>query len=438
MRVFNTVERYGLVAALLHWIMALLILTLLPLGVYMHGLPQVTGAEVEQKIWLYSLHKTLGISVLGLAVLRIVWAVFNRRPAPLHPERRGETFLAETVHWALYAAILATPSAGWLYHAATEGFAPIWWPFGQDLPFIPSSHAALPDILKTVHGGLAIALAGLIGLHVAGALKHTAIDRDGTLARMVPGWAMGSESAARARVSGRSGRRHVPAFLSGLVVLVITASAAFIVKNYNDHDHAPLAVTDENAAEGAVALDAVTSPAPTADNAALGDGPNGATPLWTVDRQASELSIVVDQNGSPASGVFQDWAATIRFDPEALDRSSVRVEVALGSLSMGDVSSTALGLLKAGEQPTAIWSADEFRNVADNGYEASGTLELAGQSAPLTLPFTLEIDGDRATMQSQMVIQRLDWGVGAKDYPDGGTVGLEVTLQIELTATRQN
>lgn len=439
MRVFNTVERYGVVAAALHWMTALLILTLLPLGIYMHELPQVTGAEVEQKIWLYSLHKTLGVSVLGLAVMRIVWAAFNRRPSPLHPERRAETFLAETVHWALYAAILATPLAGWLYHAATEGFAPIWWPFGQDLPFVPSNDAELADILKTVHAGLALAMAGLIGLHVAGALKHVAIDRDGTLARMVPGWSMDSESAARARMSGEAGHHHAPAFVAGLAILALVAGTVFAIESSEGGGDERAVVADGGTASGGEASDETgdaDSMAQTSADDDAADADAGA-PLWTVDRNASELSILVDQNGSPAKGVFEDWTAAIRFDPEDLDASSVRVEVAVGSLAMGDVSSTATGLLKAGEQPTAVWTADKFTNVSDSGYEASGTLELAGQSAPLTLPFTLEIAGDRAIMQSETIIQRLDWGVGASDYPDGGTVGLDVTLQIDLAATRQ-
>ncbi|MCP1198165.1 cytochrome b/b6 domain-containing protein [Notoacmeibacter sp. MSK16QG-6] len=436
MRVFNTIERYGVVAALLHWAIAFLILTLLPLGIYMHELPQVSGEEVAQKIWLYSLHKTLGVMVLALAILRVIWAILNRRPAPLHPERRAETFLAETVHWALYAAILATPLAGWFYHAATEGFAPIWWPFGQNLPFIPSDDAELSKIFKSVHAGLAITMIGLVGLHIVGALKHLVIDRDGTLARMVPGWRMGSESEARARLSAERGHNHAPAFLAGLAVLAVAAGLIYGIESSEDHrdtaaavsEKVPVAPSASTAGENAV--DA-------AHGAEEGTIAADAAPLWVVDQDASKLAIAVDQNGSPTEGVFEDWAATIRFDPEALDKSSVRVEVAVGSLSMGDVSSTATGLLKAGEQPTAIWTADSFSKTSDNTYEAAGTLELAGQTAPLMLPFTLDIDGDTARMSAQTVMQRLDWSVGAGDYPDGGTVGLDVTLQIEVVATRE-
>ncbi|RLQ87507.1 cytochrome b/b6 domain-containing protein [Notoacmeibacter ruber] len=456
MRVLNTVERYGAVAALFHWAIATLILVLLPLGIYMHELPQGTGSEVSQKIWLYSLHKTLGVSVFTLAVLRVIWAAFNRRPAPIHAERRVETFLAEAVHWALYGAILATPLAGWIYHAATQGFAPIWWPFSQELPFVPENDRAFAGWFKRLHAGLAITMIGLVALHVLGAFKHVLVDRDGTLARMVPGWRIGNESAARARLAAEAGHHHAPAFIVGLIVLAVAASVIAFAESAEGGrkpDEAAVAVSDSQSPDAAsqgntqsengsmVATDAASSADAVEETSGepgnASDASAGGAPLWAVDQQASELGITVAQNGSPTEGTFEQWNAEIRFDPEALDQSSVRVEVEVGSLSIGDVSDTAKSLLQAQEQPVAVWSADQFRQTGDNAYEAEGTLELAGQSAPLTLPFTLNIDGDTAEMQSETTIQRLDWGVGANDYPEGDTVGLDVTLRINVSATRQ-
>lgn len=419
MRVFNTIERYGAIAALLHWIIAVLIVGLLALGLFMHDLPQASADEVSWKIWLYSLHKTFGIATFFLVVLRIVWAFFNTRPAPLHPERKAETLLAEIVHWGLYVAILATPLAGWIYHAATEGFAPIWWPFSQDLPLVPESRS-LAHIADTIHAALGYTIIGFVSLHVLGALKHTAIDRDGTLARMVPGMSMAHESAARARMSADMGQRHFPAMLAGLAIVVLAVGAIFYIESAANADRDVAAAIQSDAASA-------DAPADPADGAAL----------WQVDRAASTLAITVAQNGTPTDGVFRDWNADIRFDPENLEASSVRVEVQVGSLEIGDVGETATSLLKAGAQPVAVWSADEFRQLEPGRYEAVGTLELAGRSAPLNLPFALQIEGGEAEMQSETTIQRLDWGVGEDDYPDGGTVGLEVTLRIGVEATRQ-
>ncbi|MBT8474330.1 MAG: cytochrome b/b6 domain-containing protein, partial [Alphaproteobacteria bacterium] len=133
----NTATRYGGVAKTFHWLTALLILTALPLGVIANGAPFETDAEIARKIWLFSLHKTVGVTAFFVALARIAWALTQPKPAALHPDRRFETRLAETVHWLLYASLVLVPLSGWLHHAAATGFAPIWWPFGQTLPFVP-------------------------------------------------------------------------------------------------------------------------------------------------------------------------------------------------------------------------------------------------------------------------------------------------------------
>ena len=136
-----------------------------------------------------------GSPVLALAVLRILWALSQPRPAPLHPERRLETLAAEAAHWLLYGAILVLPLSGWVMHAAEDGFAPIWWPFGQTLPFVPKSDT-IAGIAGGVHFLAAIALVATLAAHIGGALKHALIDRDATLARMWRGAEAGGPEAA--------------------------------------------------------------------------------------------------------------------------------------------------------------------------------------------------------------------------------------------------
>lgn len=112
-----------------HWLVALMILSNIALGLLADWLPYETQCELQLKARTFSIHKTLGISIFAVALLRIVWALIQPRPRPLHPERTAETFLAETVHWSLYAALIVVPLSGWVQHAASEGFAPIIWPF---------------------------------------------------------------------------------------------------------------------------------------------------------------------------------------------------------------------------------------------------------------------------------------------------------------------
>ena len=135
----NTTARYGSVAKTFHWLTALGILAVIPLGIIANDLPYDTAEQLADKAWLFSLHKTVGVTLFFVALARILWALSQPKPAPLHPDRGVETLLAEIVHWLLYGSLVLVPLSGWVHHAATEGFAPIWWPFGQNLPLVPES-----------------------------------------------------------------------------------------------------------------------------------------------------------------------------------------------------------------------------------------------------------------------------------------------------------
>ncbi|WP_207103156.1 cytochrome b, partial [Paracoccus shandongensis] len=191
----NTPRRYGGIARTLHWLTALIIGGNIALGLAANRLPL---EAIDAKVRLFSLHKTLGIAAFAVAGIRILWAVSQPRPLPVHPERRLETFLAESVHWILYAALLLVPLSGWIEHAATEGYAPILWPLGQGLPLVPKS-PHLAETMASVHQTFAWLLIGAVALHVAGALKHALIDRDGVLARMLRGRPAGPATARRHR-----------------------------------------------------------------------------------------------------------------------------------------------------------------------------------------------------------------------------------------------
>jgi cytochrome b561 len=167
-------SRYGGPAILAHWLIAALILTLLPLGLYMHGLPLSPG-----KLQLYAWHKWLGITVLVLAALRLAWRLAHRPPAPAWQLR-----IAELTHRLLYVLMLAVPLSGWLMSSA-KGFPVVW--FGVlPLPDLVSKDAELATLFQQMHFVFNYSLTALLGLHIAGALKHALIDRNATLSRMLP------------------------------------------------------------------------------------------------------------------------------------------------------------------------------------------------------------------------------------------------------------
>ncbi len=98
----NTRDRYGSVAKSFHWLTALLILSLWPLGLIAHEWPYGTADELAVKAVLFSVHKTLGVAVFFVALARILWALSQPKPGLLHPGRKLESFAAETVHWAFH------------------------------------------------------------------------------------------------------------------------------------------------------------------------------------------------------------------------------------------------------------------------------------------------------------------------------------------------
>ena len=170
---------YGRTAVGLHWLMALLILAAFPLGYYMAGL-----TLSPWKLKLYSWHKWIGVTVFLLAATRLGWRAAH--PAPAWPASLmpWETRLAGAAHALLYLLMFAVPLSGWLMSSAA-GFRVVYLGL-MPLPDLVGKDKALADFLVWVHHYLTTVLGLLVLGHVAAALKHRLIDRDGTLARMAP------------------------------------------------------------------------------------------------------------------------------------------------------------------------------------------------------------------------------------------------------------
>lgn len=169
--------RYTRTAISLHWLIALLIISIMALGVYMTGLPLS-----PQKLKIYSWHKWAGITVLLISILRIAWRIKN--PAPALPDTMTQSVkkLAHAGHALLYTLTIAIPISGWLMSSA-KGIQTVW--FGVlPLPDLISKNKELGDALLNAHVNLNILLGAIILGHVVMAIKHHFIDKDGTLHRM--------------------------------------------------------------------------------------------------------------------------------------------------------------------------------------------------------------------------------------------------------------
>lgn len=177
----STSDRYGVVARLLHWVLAAALVALFALGLYMHELP-----FSPQRLKLYNWHKWAGMTVLVLSFLRLAWRwKAGAPPLPAAVAARmpvWQQWAHHGTHFLLYALFFAVPLAGWAYSSAA-GFPVVW--FGVlPLPDWVPVDKDLATALKEVHKLCSFALAGLVLLHVAAVVKHQWIDRDGLLDRM--------------------------------------------------------------------------------------------------------------------------------------------------------------------------------------------------------------------------------------------------------------
>lgn len=387
----NTATRYGSVARILHWSIAILVLADLTLGLIGKFTPR-TADTVGFLQLLYSAHKTIGVTVLGLALLRVIWAVTQTRPVPVHPERRAETFAAETAHWVLYGAIFVLPLSGWVTHSAEVGFAPIWWPFGQNLPFVPKSET-VAAWAANVHWVAGIVLAVTVAAHIGGALKHAVLDRDGTLARMLHG-----------RDAGNAATGHAYRGAAAVVALAIW---------------------------GVAIGGSVTAFAPAQEGQATPGAQTVAITGWAV--QNGTLSIAVQQMGARVTGSFANWQAEIAYDPQT-GTGQVTAVIDTTSLTLGSVSDQAKGpeFFDVQNHAQATYVGDIAR-LDGASHSATGTLTLIGQTVPVTLDFDLDITDGLATMSGTTVLDRRDFGMGA-GYKDESSVGFSVDVIIELSA----
>ncbi len=177
---------YTAVAKTLHWLIAVAIIAMLIIGWTMTSLP-----KGEEKFALFQWHKSIGITILLLSVLRLIWRLAHSAPPLPAAMPRWEKIAARASHALFYVLVIGMPLTGWAIVSSSPlnlptmlyGLVP--WP---NLPVLPdlANKKEIGHVLGGVHGYGAYILATLLALHVAAALKHHFMDRDDVLTRMMP------------------------------------------------------------------------------------------------------------------------------------------------------------------------------------------------------------------------------------------------------------
>jgi len=180
-------ERYTTIAIVLHWLIALILIGNIVLAW------QFDDAKGLAKFQLFQLHKSLGITVLALSLVRLAWRLINPPPAPLASMKAWEKYASLAVHLGFYVITIGMPLSGWLMVSASPHNIPTLLFGVVDLPHLPFVHGlafaqakALDESFSEAHEIMAWIAYGLIGLHVGAALKHQFLDRDTIVSRMIP------------------------------------------------------------------------------------------------------------------------------------------------------------------------------------------------------------------------------------------------------------
>ncbi|PKP83500.1 MAG: nickel-dependent hydrogenase, b-type cytochrome subunit/YceI-like family protein [Alphaproteobacteria bacterium HGW-Alphaproteobacteria-18] len=393
-------SRYTAIAIALHWAMALLLLFMIWLG-----------WNMDDNEARYQLHKSVGITLLFLTVTRIAWRLLNPPPPLASDMKPYERTLSHLVHMAFYALMVIIPLAGWLlvsispFQISTVLFGAIDWPH---LPFtsgLRQGNEILHGIVENVHSKGAWVIIVLLGLHVAGAVKHEISGEDGVLKRMIPGL------FGKASPPSLPARGALVAFGSSVILFALIAAI-------------PLIGPGSSASRGASGS---ASSAEAAGN-------------WTIDYAASKISFSGVYDGKPFGGTFGKWAADVAFYPEDLASSAVAVTIDTASVTTGtklyDSTLREAEWFNTGAFPQAEIALSGFEATGEETYTATATMMLKGRETSVPLSFALKINGDRAILDGSATFSRKALDLGQMSDAGASWVSDEIVVEVQGEATR--
>lgn len=376
-----------------HWLMALFILTALTLGLWSQYID-----DVLLKTNIILAHKSIGITVLVLALCRLYWRLHV--VAPSHTEHHIlERFAASLTHVLLYILMIALPLSGWLM--SNYAAYPMSW-FGLvELPAMVSPDKAMAELAHEAHELMGWVLIGLLALHIAGALKHHAIDKDDVL-------------------TGMAGQ-HVARTLTLLAAGVAIAVWLSFPYPKNLKQTTTSTPTSENANQ------ADTQPSTAATS-------NGE--LWQTE--SGTLSFTFTLNGGKISGQFKSFVPQLRFEGDKPTDFSVKIDLT----SVDTQDDTRDGMLLNKEWfntidfPQAEYKAQHFiwDGTAET-WNALGVLTIKNKRVATPLVFKLMPSSstpNKVLLHGNAVMNRSNFNIGEGEWAADDVVGYSINITTGL------
>jgi len=384
-------NHYSPVAKLLHWLVAGMIVLQFVLA-KMADIASDEGSAVRE-LALLANHKSVGITILALAVVRLVWRQKNQPPALPGTMPQWQVTASHLSHWSLYALLFAMPITGWLMSSASA-YSVSWFNLFQ-LPDLVAPSPEAKEVFEETHETLGKLLILVATLHIGAAIKHALIDKDGVLQRMV-------------------------SIVSVVAFAVIVAlGVTWLGGAGKSTSSAPTATPAEPAAD--YAAPAITS----------------ELPVWQIDYAASYIKFVGDQAGAEFEGTWESWSGDLQFSSDQLERSVFDVTVDATSAETQDddrdVTLADPEWFDSMNFPEAYFRASNF-SASDDGYVADGQLIIKNVASPVLFAFTVVANGDTHVLNGTAQLDRLTLGAGTGEWEDTDWVGKDVTVRVHVEA----
>lgn len=387
--------RYTMVAIALHWAMAALLLFMIWLGWNMD--------DHEAR---YQLHKSVGITLLFLTLFRIGWRLVNLPPPLPGGMKPLEMRLAGLVQTLFYVLMLVLPLSGWLlvsvspFQVATVLYGSLDWP---NLPFLEGlrgdSGKLLRGVIENIHSKGAWVLIVLLGLHVAGAIRHQMSPHGGVIGRMFP-----------------SPNRQTVRPARGLVIVAAPVLAVFAL----------IALIGS----GGPGRAQQSPPAPLAEG------------NWIVDHAVSQIRFEGTHDGSAFDGVFGEWDAVINFSEDALEDASAFVRIQTGSARTGtrlyDSTLREREWFDTATYPEAQVRLTGFRETGPGEYIADAAITIKQREISIPLSFALVVGAETASLSADVTLSRRALDLGQISDPDAAWVSDEIRVRISGEARRRD
>lgn len=389
-------NRFNNIARFFHWLIAALIVSQFVLAKLAESAKH-QGQLLEQ-LALLANHKSIGITILVLAVLRLGYRLSSKVPELPSQMPDWQKLASQLSHFILYGLLFAMPISGWLMSSA-KAYSVSWFNLFA-LPDFVTPSESLAESLHTVHHYLAEALFVVAALHIAAALKHHFIDKDDVLTRMagVKSWA----------------------FFTVVTIVTLALFGRFFAS-----------VESSGSSVDSADLDAISN-GDTIQLIAKSD-----LPIWNIDYDKSFIKFSGDQAGAPFTGEWKRWSAEIQFDENKLEHSRFNVTIDTGSGFSGDTERDdtirSPEFFDVAVFKEAQYLADNFVKE-DKVYKSIGQLSMKGALVAADLTFTVVEEDGKLVLTGTASLDRLLWNIGAGDWVDTSWVGQHVTVDVLVTA----